>query len=70
MEWFKLKIKGIIFFFRFGYVGVLVGDKWYIVGGEICDFGEFIGIMILIFLNYFFGVVFLFIFLWIMFVII
>lgn len=39
-----MKIKGIDFFFRFGYVSILVGDKWYIVGGEICGYGELWGL--------------------------
>lgn len=60
-----MKTKGTIPSPRSGHAGVLVGDKWYIAGGETRDSGEFIGIMILIFPNHFFGAVLSFIFSWI-----
>lgn len=40
MEWSKLKTKGTIPSPRSGHAGVLVGDKWYIAGGETRDSGS------------------------------
>ncbi|KAG0605425.1 hypothetical protein M758_9G057900 [Ceratodon purpureus] len=34
MEWSKMKTKGIIPSPRSGHAGILIGDKWYIAGGE------------------------------------
>ncbi|CAK9192802.1 unnamed protein product [Sphagnum troendelagicum] len=39
MEWSRLKNKGASPSPRAGHAGVLVGDKWYIVGGESRGFG-------------------------------
>ncbi|CAM6044702.1 unnamed protein product [Sphagnum compactum] len=39
MEWSRLKSKGASPSPRAGHAGVLVGDKWYIVGGESRGFG-------------------------------
>lgn len=39
MEWSKLKTKGINPSPRSGHAGVLVGDKWFIAGGENRGFG-------------------------------
>jgi len=42
MEWSRLKNKGASPSPRAGHAGVLVGDKWYIVGGESRGFGTFL----------------------------
>jgi hypothetical protein len=40
MEWSKMKTKGTTPSPRSGHAGVLVGDKWYIAGGENRGVGE------------------------------
>lgn len=41
MEWIKMKTKGITPAPRSGHAGILIGDKWYIAGGETRGRGEF-----------------------------
>lgn len=40
MEWSKMKTKGITPSPRSGHAGILVGDKWYIAGGETRGHGN------------------------------
>ncbi|XP_024392053.1 uncharacterized protein [Physcomitrium patens] len=40
MEWSKMKTKGITPSPRSGHAGILVGDKWYIAGGETRGHGS------------------------------
>jgi len=42
MEWCKLKTKGISPSPRSGHSGILIGDKWYIAGGETRGLGELV----------------------------
>lgn len=51
MEWSKMKTKGITPPPRSGHAGILIGDKWYIAGGETRGRGEFMAIFFSIFLE-------------------
>lgn len=42
MEWCKMKTKGISPSPRSGHAGLLIGDKWYIAGGETRGLGELV----------------------------
>jgi len=46
-----MKTKGITPSPRSGHAGILIGDKWYIAGGETRGRGEFVAIFLLIYLE-------------------